>query len=164
MHSAATATLSDILAQRLPVTYPEGAHSSQVFCTMWDVLLIALSLTDQHDRIQRLAESSKRAPVDCEREILGFTHPELSSEALVFWNLPQPIQTAVRFHHHPLADDSKGKPGEMRLSRVLDAMANQYVNSVGDLNPARDVNPDQYDATLIETLGIAAGPPGQDAR
>lgn len=151
MHAAATATLSDMLAQRLPVTYPEGAFVAGL---LHDVgrLLIALSLTDQHDRIQRLAESSKRAPVNCEQEILGFTHPELSSEALVFWNLPEPIQTAVRFHHSPLADDSRGKPGELRLSRILDA-ADQYVNSLG-ISILPDANPDRYDATLIETLGL----------
>ncbi|MGD1091368.1 MAG: HDOD domain-containing protein [Bryobacteraceae bacterium] len=151
LHSAATATLSDMLAQRLPVTYPEGAFVAGL---LHDVgrLLIALGLNDQHDRIQRLSEKGELAPVDCEREVLGFTHPELSGEALGYWSLPDPIQTAVRFHHDPDGDDSKAKPGEIRLSRILDA-ANQYVNSIGvSILPV--ANPRESDASLIESLGL----------
>jgi HD-like signal output (HDOD) protein len=151
MHSAATATLSDMLAQRLPVTYPEGAFVAGL---LHDVgrLLIALGLNDQHDRIQGLIGKGELAPVDCEQEVLGFSHPELSGEALGYWSLPDPIQTAVRFHHSPGADDSKAKPGEIRLSRILDA-ANQYVNSIGvSILPV--ANPRESDAGLIESLGL----------
>ena len=63
-------------------------------------------------------------------EVTGLTHPELSAEALAHWNLPEPIQNAVRFHHSPDLDRSPVGPGEVALSRVLDA-ANQYVNSTG---------------------------------
>jgi HD-like signal output (HDOD) protein len=150
MHSAATATLSDMLAQRLPVEYPEGAFVAGL---LHDVgrLLIALKLTDQHDQIQRMAEESHRPPVDCELEILGFTHPELSGDALGFWNLPDPIQVAVR-HHHSSLDDPKTKPGEIRLSRVLDA-ADQYVNALG-ISILPTASPGESDASLIESLGL----------
>ena len=31
-------------------------------------------------------------------QVLGMTHAELSAEALAQWNLPEPIQIAVRYH------------------------------------------------------------------
>lgn len=150
MHSAATATLSDMLAQRLPVEYPEGAFVAGL---LHDVgrLLIALKLTDLHDQVQRVAEESHRPPVECELEVLGFTHPELSGAALAFWNLPEPIQVAVR-HHHSSLDDPKTKPDEIRLSRVLDA-ADQYVNALG-ISILPVANPGESDASLIESLGL----------
>ncbi len=64
-----------------------------------------------------------------ELEVLGFTHPVLSTDALACWNLPAQIRVAVLDHHTP-SDD-------LELSRVLDA-ANHYVNSTGTAITAGD--------------------------
>ncbi len=150
MHSAATATLSDLLAQQLPVTYPEGAFVAGL---LHDVgrLLIAVGLTEKFDLILQLQAATGRSPLECEQEILGFTHPELSAEALAFWNLPAPIGTAVLYHHNPAADDSNINPKEIPLSRVLDA-ANQYINSTGVSIFPNSV--DSADAKVVERMGL----------
>jgi HD-like signal output (HDOD) protein len=116
-------------------------------------LLIALGLTEEYGRILQMHESEGKPLLDCELEITGLTHPELSAEALAHWNLPEPIQSAVRFHHAPGLDRSVKGPGEIGLSRVLDA-ANQYVNSMG-VSILKKC-PDIADATLIESLGLSA--------
>ena len=151
MHSAATAILSDLLAQRRPVRYPEGAFVGGLLHDLGR-LLIALSLTDEHDHILRLHEETGRVYLDCEQEVLGFTHPELSAEGLAFWNLPEPIQIAVHYHHSSASDPSILKPGELSLSRVLD-VANQYVNSTGvSIFPQSGMA--SADGTLIESMGL----------
>ena len=150
MHSAATATLSDLLAQQLPVTYPEGAFVAGL---LHDVgrLLIAVGLPEKHELILQLRKTSGRSPLECELEILGFTHPELSAEALSFWNLPAPIGTAVLYHHNPASDDSNVNPAEIPLSRVLDA-ANQYINSTGvTIIPE---STDSADAGVVTEMGL----------
>jgi HD-like signal output (HDOD) protein len=151
MHSSAVAILSDLLAQRLNVNYAEGAFVAGL---LHDVgrLLIALALTEEYGRILQLHESEGKALVICEMEVTGLTHPELSAKALEIWNLPEPIQNAVRYHHDPASDPS-AKGGEVMLSRVLDA-ANQYVNSMG-VSILKEC-PDVADATLVESLGLPA--------
>ncbi len=150
MHSSAAAILSDLLSQRLSVDYAEGAFVGGL---LHDVgrLLIALGLTEEYGRILQMHESEGKPLLECEMEVTGLTHPELSAEALAHWNLPEPIQNAVRFHHSPELDPTTLAAGQVALSRVLDA-ANQYVNSMGVsiLNPC----PDTCDATLIEGLGL----------
>lgn len=132
IHSSAVAILSDCLAQRVPVSYGEGAFIAGL---LHDVgrLLIALSLPDEHRIVAEMHWRTGRPVCDCELEILGFSHPELSAEALTFWNLPEPIRVAVLYHHHPEADDSPdsiaGKR-QIRLSRVV-GVADEYVNSLG---------------------------------
>ena len=125
MHSAAVALLSDMLAQRLPVAYPEGAFVAGL---LHDVgrLLLALALPAEYEKIVHLYNAGGRTLVDCEQEVVGFTHPQLSAAALQFWKLPEEIRVAVRDHHSSPAESDKGIP----LSHVLDA-ANQYANSVG---------------------------------
>ncbi len=150
MHSAASAILSDLLAQKLTVPYAEGAFVSGL---LHDVgrLLIALGLTEEYGRILQMHESEGKPLLECENRVLGFTHPELSAEALAFWNLPEPIQSAVRHHHSPETDPSASGGDGPTLSRVLDA-ANQFVNSMG-VSILRKC-PDGADAALVESLGL----------
>jgi len=141
MHSAASGVLSDLLAQRMEVGYPEGAFVAGL---LHDVgrLVIALGLPQQHAQILESYKAG-RTYLDAEREILGFTHPELSAQALKVWNLPEPIQEAVLHHHNP---DAEG------LGRVVNA-ANQYVNSAGfSILPEGDA--DYADAAMLESLGL----------
>lgn len=152
MHSSAAAILSDLLSQRLTVDYAEGAFVAGL---LHDVgrLLIALGLTEEYGRILQMHESEGKPLLECELEVTGLTHPELSAEALAHWNLPEPIQNAVRFHHSTELDTTRIGAGGIRLSRVLDA-ANQYVNSMGVSILKK--TPDTGDATLIERLGLPA--------
>jgi HD-like signal output (HDOD) protein len=151
MHSSASAILCDMLAQKLTVDYAEGAFVAGL---LHDVgrLLIALGLSEEYVRIIQMHEAEGKPLIECEREVTGLTHPELSSEALIFWSLPAPIQNAVLYHHNPEADP-KARPNAVALSRVLDA-SNQYVNAMG-ISILKKC-PDAADATLVESLGLSA--------
>jgi len=152
MHSAACGILSDLLAQRFTVEYAEGAFVAGL---LHDVgrLLIALGLTEEYGRILQMHESEGKPLLACEMEVIGLTHPELSAEALAFWNIPEPIQNAVRHHHCPESDPD-ARPNKVGLSRVLDA-ANQYVNSMG-VSILKNCT-ESADPTVIESLGLPAG-------
>jgi HD-like signal output (HDOD) protein len=163
MHSAAVAILSDLLAQRLPVEYPEGAFVAGLLHDSGR-LLIAMALPQEHGRIlaryqecyaagtaANLSEAGALTMVQCERDILGFTHAELSAEALKYWKLPEQIQIAVRDHHSSPAESISGL---IPLSHVVDA-ANQYTNSTG-LSILLN-NSDSADASAVELLGLDTG-------
>ena len=126
MHSAATAMLSDLLAQVAPVEYPEGAFIAGL---LHDVgrLLIALGLPHEHEEILALHERDLIPRIECEQRVLGFTHADLSAAALAAWNLPAAIQAAAQDHH---LLDAPMKDGQHRLGAVV-AAANGYVNSMG---------------------------------
>jgi HD-like signal output (HDOD) protein len=145
MHSAAVAVLSDLLAQRVRVDYPEGAFVAGLLHDAGR-LLIALALPSEYDRIMEMYAAGGCALTECEQLKLGFSHPELSAEAIEFWKLPEQIQVAVRDHHCP--------PHGFPLSRLIDA-ANQYINSTGESILIR--NADSDDASLIESLGLNTG-------
>jgi HD-like signal output (HDOD) protein len=150
MHSSACAILSDMLSQKLSVDYAEGAFVAGL---LHDVgrLLIALGLTEEYGQILQMNEDGKPL-LECEFEVTGLTHPELSAEALAHWNLPEAIRNAVLYHHTPLLDPTAIGPEEVRLSRVLDA-ANQYVNSMG-VSISKKCT-ETADGTLVESLGLS---------
>lgn len=126
LHSVAAAQLSDMLAQKVPVSYPEGAFVAGLLHDIGQ-LLIAIALPDQYASIVERAHTEGCSVAQAERDLLGFTHPELSAEALIAWNLPPPIQAAVR-DHHIAAIAAMG--AELPLSTVVNA-ADRYANSTG---------------------------------
>ena len=132
LHSVATAILADQLAGALPVHYPEGAFLAGLFHDLGK-MLIAVGMAEEYGHIQyryRLSEVSYR---DCENEILGLTHEELSAVAVGNWNLPEPIQTAVLLHHRPTSDpplEPSSSEKAIPLSHLI-AAANHYVNGIG---------------------------------
>lgn len=131
LHSVATAILADQLAGSLPVHYPEGAFLAGLFHDLGK-LLIAVGMSEEYGHIQYRYRVSEAAYRDCEHEVLGLTHEELSAVAVANWNLPEPIQTAVLMHHRPASDMPilGASANLMPLSHLL-AAANHYVNGMG---------------------------------
>ena len=124
LHSAGTAILSDLLVQKLPVDYAEGAFAAGLFHDLgW--LLVALSSPDE---FKLVSDPTGGAPVS-EEEVLGVSHAELSAQALAAWNLPEPIQNAVRYHVKPEEDPAAGSD-RIPLSRIV-SVADQCVRSMG---------------------------------
>jgi HD-like signal output (HDOD) protein len=122
LHSAGTAILSDLLVQKLPVEYAEGAFAAGLFHDLgW--LLVALSCPDEFKQL-----TTNPTPAS-ELEILGISHAELSAQALAAWNLPEAIQNAVRFHVNPEKDPGSSAD-TIPLSRIL-SVADQCVRSMG---------------------------------
>jgi HD-like signal output (HDOD) protein len=128
-HSVGVAILADLLAQKLPVAYAEGAFAAGLFHDL-GLLLIAIGLPEEYKQMSLLCQQNKRWTLEYEIAVLGMTHAELSAEALAHWNLPEPIQTAVRYHVDPDIDPTPLTAGQLPLSRVLSA-ADRYVKGKG---------------------------------
>lgn len=128
LHSVAVGVLADLLAEQTQVPYPEGGFVAGL---LHDVgkLLIATSLPEEYEAIHRLLSAPERSARDCEREVIGITHAELSGLALARWNLPIPIQLAATFHHNPDGADL-GRRHLAHIINAADALANSIGNSV----------------------------------
>ncbi len=128
LHSAGVAILSDLLAQKLPVDYAEGAFAAGLFHDLgW--LLVALSCPEVFQQASSASQQAGPGLAAGESEILGISHAELSAQALASWNLPEPIQNAVRYHAKPEEDPGAGS-ARFALSRIVSA-ADQCVRRMG---------------------------------
>jgi HD-like signal output (HDOD) protein len=143
-HSAGTAIMSDLLVQHLDVKYPEGAFIGGLLHDIGH-LLVAWSLPKQYEEVRSRYGSG--TPLEtCEREILGFTHAELSGDALEVWKLPEPVQVAVRMHH------SAGE--ELSMGKAIGA-ADVYIKSIGlSIHPLL-AQPEVPDMNALLALGLA---------
>ena len=129
LHAVATALLADLLAQRVPVEFPEGAFLAGLFHDVGK-LICAVGLKDEHASVVELHGQGGRTWVECEREVLGFTHAELSAGAIERWKLPAPIREAARHHHDPEFLESSVPLGTRTLALVVHC-ADEYVKSLG---------------------------------
>jgi HD-like signal output (HDOD) protein len=128
-HGLAVAMLADALSQEAPLIYPEGAFVAGLLHDLGK-LMIAVCMPREYDAIEQLILETERPLVECEMEIMGISHADLSADALQYWNLPSPIEAAVRYHHTPEFDPTPGTPRRLALSYAI-ATADEYVNQLG---------------------------------
>jgi HD-like signal output (HDOD) protein len=151
LHSVGVAILADVVSQRRASNYAEGAFAAGLFHDLGQ-LLVALALPKEYEQIALLCYQSGKTSQEAEREVLGMTHADLSAEALAVWNLPLPIQIAVRYHSDSKLDPTKLDTGELSLSTVLQA-ADRYVIGTGvSVGPLED-RPG-YDGPTLGMLGL----------
>jgi HD-like signal output (HDOD) protein len=149
LHSVGTAMLADVLSQAGPVDYAEGAFAAGLFHDLGR-LLIAIGLPEEHEQITRLS-SGGFSRYECEKELLGFTHADLSSDALTSWNLPEEIRTAVRYHHEPEA--APPPEAQISLSSVI-AAADEFMKAYGyTVQTGSGLSTDQA-MQRLEALGL----------
>jgi len=149
--------MSDLLAQNCRCQYPEGAFLGGLLHD-YGRLLIATALPDQFTEVMQLMQQEKGSLVDCEREITGFTHPELSAMTLKTWHLPDDIVRGVEFHHNP--DDEQDTlleaPKGVLLGHIIfaadTAVKHLGIRVVACDGPAEASRPDALAA--LEILGF----------
>jgi len=149
LHSVATAILSDLLAQRLPAPYPEGAFVAGL---MHDIgkLLIGIALPGEFGMIRARFELGGCSLEECEREVLGTTHAAVSGAALQKWNLPSPIQRAVTFHHTP----DQANHGQLDLSHVVHAADQLAIDLGHGLAASCEAQQGKLSEQTLENLGV----------
>jgi HD-like signal output (HDOD) protein len=98
-HSLATATLSDLLVQRKLTSGSEWGFTAGLLHDV-GLLLIGAGLPAQFLALQDSATADHQL-VRQERELLGFTHFDLSADLLASWNCPPAVQEAARFCERP---------------------------------------------------------------
>ena len=130
LHSVATATLVELLADELPVSNPENAFVSGLLHDVGKIL-VAVSLPKEFVSVLEVAAVSHRPMIECEHEILGTDHAELSGLAITRWDLPAPVRLAGFYHHQPEAlEEGAGDRKKLELTTVV-SKANQFVNYLG---------------------------------
>jgi len=119
-HSIATAVFSEIIASALAPEHTELAFLAGMFHDTGR-LIIAVLLHDQLDILEELNRHEHQDLETVEKELVGFTHSEVSAIVARSWNLPVSIETAVRYHESPNADPARGESDKILLSHIVNA-------------------------------------------
>jgi len=131
LHSVATGTLVELLAEELPVVSRESAFVAGLLHDIGK-LLIAIHMPQQFEDVLALSALTGDPATECERQLLGVDHAELSSLAASRWDLSDAIVNAARFHHVPerARKVEPIPPGRVGLAMVVHK-ADAFVNSLG---------------------------------
>jgi HD-like signal output (HDOD) protein len=95
MRSISEALMADQLAQQIDVDYPEGGFAAGLLHHL-GLLLAAIAIQAEFEQVRVGYSDGTRSLEECELMYWGFAHTELTGGILREWNLPKPIQAAVR--------------------------------------------------------------------
>ncbi len=118
-----------------------------------DIGYLALAHLDAQrsdDLYMRIAIEPERPAIEIERELLEATHDELGAELAKYWNLPEELVAAIRYHHTPDAPEAASDGPLARIINVTEKLIpsmglQEFVGSqVTDEEwAALGINPDQ---------------------
>jgi HD-like signal output (HDOD) protein len=118
-HALATAILCDLLTQRLHVKGAEVGFITGLFHDIGELVLVGL-FPDQYISLRQQLLDGEVLEWQ-ERQLLGFSHAEMSAEATAHWNLPEKVQTAVRLHERPVSEERTLGHEEFTVRDILHA-------------------------------------------
>jgi len=94
-----------LFAKFLSDNHPKKRQLSSAFISglLHDIgrLVIYIKAPELAQAATLLAKTSNITEPDAEKSILGFNHAEMGGALLTLWKIPEPIQCASTFHHHP---------------------------------------------------------------
>lgn len=101
--------------------FAKRPHDDLIFLVgmLHDIGYLALAYLDPQrsdDLHTRLVIETDRLAIEVERELLEVTHDALGAELAKYWNLPDELVAALRYHHTP---DAEGDEEGMLLARII---------------------------------------------
>jgi putative nucleotidyltransferase with HDIG domain len=146
-HSLSCAMLCHYLAGYTGLNDSEAGFAAGLFHDIGK-LLILTSFPDLLPKVIEHYEQSECSYEQAEIDILQVSHSELGRIVLQKWQLPECIQQAVEFHHHPA--DCPRESGAITLADIVHA-ADIYVVEYGlDILPSKRGHPYPADVAFAE--------------
>jgi putative nucleotidyltransferase with HDIG domain len=102
LHSVGVALGSQILAKHMRQSQVGLLFTAGL---LHDVGKVALNehVAREYAEIAQRVFSERISFCEAERDVLGFTHPEVGARLAETWNLPESIIRCIRYHHDPEA-------------------------------------------------------------
>lgn len=100
VHSLAVASGSQIIARRVKPDLEQDAFAAGLIHDVGKIILDPYIL-ERKSAFQAFVDEGNQSFLKAEKQILGFDHAELASEACKKWKIPTQIATAIRYHHDP---------------------------------------------------------------
>ena len=154
-HSVATAVLSEMISFQVAHEEMQLAFLAGLFHDIGR-LIIAVLLRQDSEALVRLTQNEHLGLEQAERELVGFPHSEISASIVRSWNLPAPIETAVRFHENPEDEPARWEGDRILLSDIVHA-ADCYVDWRG-ISISGRMRAEEDKESALSGLAIGPGP------
>jgi len=118
-HSMGVAFGSKIIATKKDISLADDAFTAGLLHDTGKLILDQYVL-ERKEAFEEFMADGQQSFLKAEKQILGFEHSEIASEACKSWQVPQALSTAIRYHHYP--SQSQGDKLAY-IVHVADAMA-----------------------------------------
>ena len=105
LHSMAVAIGSKFIAEKRVPELANDAFSAGLIHDSGKIILDKHVL-ERKEQFEASMGNGSKTFLAAEKEILGFDHAELASEACSKWNIPDDLSLAIQYHHYPQRTDN----------------------------------------------------------
>jgi len=99
-HCLAVAFGSKIIAEKVSPELANDAFTSGLLHDSGKLILDSY-VAERWQSFEYIMADGQHTFLDAEKEVLELSHQEIASEVCKAWRIPEPLATAIRYHHHP---------------------------------------------------------------
>ncbi len=122
-HSLGAAIISGTISRNLGLSDPEEISTAALLHDIGKVL-VRVSLSEDYDRIVRIAGEQGRTFREAELEVLGVDHADIGSWLSREWGLPRQLIVPITYHHDP--DNAPGLQDRVAVVHIADSLAHAF--------------------------------------
>lgn len=148
-HGIYTGLIARILARKCHILHPERLFVAGLLHDVGSLVLYA-KLPEQMRDLLLVCDNDEGILHQAELAELGFTHADLGGALAHSWNLPEPLQEAITYHHLP--SYSMGSEMETAIVHLADVLANR--SELGAFCEQGDAESGRLDESVWEILGL----------
>ncbi|MFT5519737.1 MAG: HD-like signal output (HDOD) protein [Enterobacterales bacterium] len=120
-HSVMSGLIGRALAQQCSIRHSERLFLSGLFHNLGQLVILE-QLPEEFNQIEILKTKAEKAPWEYEKDVLGYSYAEVSTELLRSWNMPNNILELVENQHDP---SIAKEPGTASLIHISSRTASQ---------------------------------------
>lgn len=158
-HALGVAIMTQFLAHFTRARDPEAAFAAGLFHDIGRLLILS-NAEEAVPEILRVWEEGDGDLERAERQVLEVTHAELSASILEGWRLPESVQVAVRYHHHPddapSVEDPSDSANDGPSLAALTHAADLAVNFEGIQTLTAPSHPPESPASALAAVGCGS--------
>lgn len=158
-HSMMVAFGSKIIAQRTIPLLENDAFSAGLIHDIGK-LVLDRPVLNRRSLFDEFLSSGDKTFLSAENRILGFDHAEIGYEMCQYWQIPETLANAIRYHHNvpdDLAEDGKEDLASIVLTANTIANMSDAIAMVGSIENGLDAVMYMLDDTVLERLRLEEG-------
>lgn len=129
-HSLMAASASRIIALQKNQALENDAFSAGLIHDVGK-LVLDRHVNKRKSDFERLTEGGRNSMLAAEQHILGLDHAEIGFEVCQYWNIPESISTAIKFHHQPSRSEGDELAYIIFMANSIANMAKALEESAG---------------------------------
>ncbi len=150
-HALGCAFIAELIAKEKQYPEPEVVFTAGLLHDIGKIILDQVA-ADKFHLVMRKVLKEKKSFLEAEKEILGYTHPQVGEMMAQQWYLPGVLREAIAFHHAP--HEAQEAPAVVAMVHIADVVCRLAGIGCGVAGLTNPIHPQALNLLNLKALEV----------